>query len=138
MARRSNSKRTKNPLGINLRLLRKQIKMIPFDIRREMRLLDLLFNEKGYSRTQVEKEVLVELIENARKIIKTHTDKLDRYQKMYQQIRSGRVSDLALLTPEEVDVLKKQPAASRGPAKKKREGKETPPSVMHLRTGTNG
>lgn len=133
MARRRNSKNGKNPLGINLRLLRKEIKMIPFDIRKEMRLLDLLFNEKGYSRTQVEREVLLELIEKARDVIKMHHDKLDRYQRMYDEIRTGRNTHAGLLTPEEIDVLRKR-HTPRSSEKKKPE--EAP--KVHLRTGTNG
>jgi hypothetical protein len=133
MARRRNSKNGKNPLGINLRLLKKEIKMIPFDIRKEMRLLDLLFNEKGYSRTQVEKEVLLELIEKARNVIKMHHDKLDRYQKMYEEIRTGRNAHAGLLTPEEIDVLRKRQAPRSSEKKKPDEAPK-----VHLRTGTNG
>lgn len=120
-----------NRLGINLKVLKKEIKMIPFDIKKEMRLLDLLFNEKVASRTQVEKDVLLELIEKARDMINLHQNKLDRFQKFYSQIRSGNGSDNGLLTPEEMDNLQK--ASTRAYGRRREEMLKEP-----LRTGTHG
>lgn len=131
MGRIRNNRRLKNPLGINLRVLRKEIKMIPFDIKKEMRLLDLLFNEKTTSRTQVEKDLLIELIEKARDMINVHQDKLERFQKFYNQIRLGKNSEMELLTPDELHIL--QIASSRTYLKKREDAHKEP-----LRTGTHG
>ena len=132
MPSRKNNKERKNPLGIDLRALRREIRMIPFGIRKEMRFLDLLFNEKSASRTQVEKEVLVELIEKERDVIQAYQNKLDRFQKFYSQIRSGRHSDAGLLTPEEVYGLQRH--SDHAPLRRKEEVSHREP----LRTGTHG
>jgi len=105
--------------------------MIPFDIKKEMRLLDLLFNEKGISRTQVERDLLLELIEKARDMINVHQNKLERFQKCYDQIRSGKYSGIELLTPEELHIIQKE--SSSASIKKKEYAAKEP-----LRTGTHG
>jgi hypothetical protein len=135
MGRRTNNKQSKNPLGIDLRALRKEIRMIPFGIKKEMRFLDLLFNEKRTSRTQVEKEVLIELIEKARDVIQAHQDKLDRFQKFYNQMRSGKHSDTGLLTPEEIYIFQSH---SHHTSLRRKEGKEEECHKEPLRTGTHG
>jgi len=136
MSRPKNNRVSRNGLGINLRALRKEIKMIPFDIKKEMRLLDLLFNERSASRTQVEKDVLVELIENARGMINVHQDKLERFQRFYKQMRSGKHSDLQLLTAEELHLLQK--ASSLNALKKREKEEQRREPREPLRTGTHG
>lgn len=128
---RTNRNNTRNQNGVTLRQLKKELKLIPNDIKREMRFLDLLFAERDFSRTQAEREVLKEFIDGARRMVEFHQNRLERYQKCYDQLKQRKAFDLHLLLPEELKAL--QAGSSQEEiaeyASEAREG---------LRTGTDG
>ena len=94
---------------VNLRKLRTELKLIPNDIRREMRYLDLLLSEKNSSRTEVEKNLLKDLIDGAKKKVKAHQDRLWRFERCQEQMKERKTFDMKLLTPDEFELLKKAP-----------------------------
>jgi hypothetical protein len=122
----------KNNGGVSLRQLKKELKLIPNDIKREMRFLDLLFAERGFSRTRAEREVLMDFIDGARKMVEFHQDRLERYQKCYDQLKKDKTFDMALLFPEELQILRAEVTQEEGGQYEI----ETP--VQGLRTGTDG
>ena len=131
MARpRTNRNNSKNQTGISLRQLKKELKLIPNDIKREMRFLDLLFAERSFVRTQAEREVLKDFMDRAKQMVEFHQNRLERFQKCYDQLKATRAFDLGLLFPDELQLLRGEP--SQG---------ERPESVTEgegLRTGTDG
>ena len=116
--------------GIDLRKLKKELKLIPFDIKREMRFLDLLFSERNIVRTQAEREVLKDLIDHAGKTVKFYQNRLTRYQECYNCFKAKKSFDNNLLFPDEMQSLLKWPS-SGGNA-------ETAQPNEELRTGTDG
>lgn len=125
-------KRSPRFAAVNVRKLKKELKRILADIHREMRYLDLLFLEKNKVRTQVERDVVKELIERAKKVLETHQNKMDRYRECYQQFKARKSFDSGLLKPEELESLIKIPLE-----------KESPDLIpvhrqQNLRTGTDG
>jgi len=115
---------------ISIRLLKKELKLIPADINKEKRFLDLLIAESHTVRTQVEKEVLVEFIAQTKKKVTKHENRLGRYQQCYNQLKETKSFDRGLLFPEELILLQKAPKDKNNlnPVSK---GKE-------LLTGTDG
>jgi len=131
MARpRNHRKNNKNRDGINLRLLKKELKLIPNDIKREMRFLDLLFAERNLVRTQAEREVLKEFIDTARGMVEFHQNRLERYQKCYDQLKARKSLDHGLLLPEELQALQEAPPCVEEPS--------YAADLERLRTGTDG
>jgi len=130
MQKTQNNKLPGEFVRINLRKLKKELKLIPSDIKREMRFLDLLFSEKNIVRTKVEKDVLKDMIEEAKKVVKIHQNRFERYQECYKQLKEKKSFDTGLLNPEEIQTLKKLPAA----------GKTKQPGAVkeNRRTGTDG
>jgi hypothetical protein len=107
---RTNNKNPKNRTGVSLRQLKKELKLIPNDIKREMRFLDLLFADRNFVRTQAEREVLK--------------------QACYDQLKTKKAFDLGLLLPDELHALQSGPSQKEKPAYTiERQG---------LRTGTDG
>lgn len=103
---RTNGNNVKNQTGINIRQLKRELKLIPNDIKREMRFLDLLFAERNFSRTQAEREVLRDFMDSAKKMVEFHQKRLDRYQQCYDQLRAKKAFDLSLLLPDELESLR--------------------------------
>jgi len=131
MARpRNHRKNAKNRNGINLRLLKKELKLIPNDIKREMRFLDLLFAERNFVRTQAEREVLKDFIDTARGMVEFHQNRLERYQKCYDQLKAKKAFDHGLLLPEELHALQDGSPCTEEP--------DYAANVESLRTGTDG
>ncbi len=116
--------------GIDLRKLKKELKLIPFDIKREMRFLDLLFSERNIVRTQAEREVLKDLIDHAGKTVKFYQNRLIRFQECYNRYKEKKSFDNNLLMPEEMQSLLKWPNPSANEQPSQQEG--------DLRTGTDG
>ena len=106
---RTNGNNSKNLTGISIRQLKKELKLIPNDIKREMRFLDLLFVEKNFSRTQAEKEVLKDFMDRAKKMVEFHQNRLERYQQCYDQLKEKKTFDLSLLLPDELQFLRGEP-----------------------------
>ena len=127
---RTNGRNSKNGTGISIRQLKKELKLIPNDIKREMRFLDLLYVEKNFSRTQAEKEVLKDFMDRAKKMVKFHQNRLDRYQQCYDQLKAKKSFDLSLLFPDELQFLRGEPSQADASAYST-EGEG-------LRTGTDG
>ena len=128
--KKAHQKPTNGNNGINLRSLKKELKLIPHDIKREMRFLDLLFNEKSSVRTEVEKDVLVDLISKAKKMVQLHQNRLERYEECYKQLKAKKSFDTNLLFPEELKSLQKTSSRkTRQSASADKDG---------LRTGTDG
>jgi len=98
---------------INLRKLRTELKLIPNDIRREMRYLDLLLSEKNSSRTEVEKSLLKDLIDGAKEKVKAHQDRLWRFERCQEQMKERKTFDTKLLTPDEFEFLQKDTTPSK-------------------------
>ncbi len=121
-------KRMKKVNGLNLRKLKKELKLIPFDIQREVRFLDLLFAERNLVRTEVERDVLRELIDRAKKMVVHHQNRLDRYKECYKQYKSKKSFDTNLLLPDELLGLLKLPPQESG----------LPQDKADFRTGTDG
>ncbi len=127
---RTNQNHSRNRSGVSLRLLKRELKLIPNDINREMRFLDLLFAERNISRTQAEREVLKEFIDSSKAMVEYHQDRLERYQQCYDQLKEKKAFDLALLLPDELRFLQGEPSrAESAPDLPEQEG---------LRTGTDG
>jgi hypothetical protein len=127
---RTNGNNVKNQTGINIRQLKRELKLIPNDIKREMRFLDLLFAERNFSRTQAEREVLRDFMDSAKKMVEFHQKRLDRYQQCYDQLRAKKAFDLSLLLPDELESLRGEPSQAEDSAcSAEGEG---------LRTGTDG
>jgi hypothetical protein len=122
----------KNNVGVSLRQLKKELKLIPNDIKREMRFLDLLFAERDFSRTRAEREVLLEFIEGARKMVEFHQNRLERYQKCYDQLKKEKTFSTDLLFPEELQSLR------TGATHEDSGDFEIEAPVQGLRTGTDG
>ncbi len=135
MARQSScrQKRSGNAHQVSVRELKKELKLIPSDIKREMRFLDLLLAEKNTAKTQAEREVLAEFIDTSKQRVKFHQNRLERYQECYNRLKSKKELDPGLLLPEEIEALRASPPAAEGPNRKdplfEKEG---------LRTGTDG
>ena len=128
MARSKNGKHGINRAnGLNLRKLKKELKLIPFDIQREIRFLDFLFAERNIVRTQAEKDVLRELIDRAKKMGEHHQARLDRYKEFYKQYKSNKSFNTDLLLPDELRALLKSPP----------QGSESEQDKEDLRTGTD-
>ena len=102
---RTNNKNPKNRTGVSLRQLKKELKLIPNDIKREMRFLDLLFADRNFVRTQAEKEVLKDFIDSAKEMVEFHQNRLERYQACYDQLKTKKAFDLGLLLPDELHAL---------------------------------
>lgn len=131
MARpRNHRKSPKSHNGINLRLLKKELKLIPNDIKREMRFLDLLFAERNFVRTQAEREVLKDFIDTARGMVEFHQNRLERYQKCYDQLKARKAFDHGLLLPDELHALQDGPPCVEEPG--------YAADLERLRTGTDG
>ncbi len=128
--RRTTRNHPRSQTGINMRQLKKELKLIPNDIKREMRFLDLLFAERDFSRTQAEREVLKDFIDTARQMVEFHQNRLERYQQCYNQLRQKKSIDMGLLLPDELHSL--QGGASQAAAS------EFADQVERLRTGTDG
>ncbi len=127
---RTNGDNSKNRTGISIRQLKKELKLIPNDIKREMRFLDLLFAERNFSRTQAEREVLKDFMDSAKKMVEFHQKRLDRYQLCYDQLRANKAFDPNLLLPDELQSLQGEPSQEETSAcSTEGEG---------LRTGTDG
>ena len=126
-----NRNHPKNRSGVSLRLLKKELKLIPNHINREMRFLDLLFAERNISRTQAEREVLKEFIERSKAMVEYHQDRLERYQRCYDQLKAKKAFDLALLLPGELQFL-------QGETPSQAETPQGLPEREGLRTGTDG
>lgn len=132
MARpRKTKKQTARHNGIDLRKLKKELKLIPFDIKREMRFLDLLFSERNIVRTQAEREVLKDLIDRASGTVKFYQNRLLRFQECYDLTKEKKPIDHSLLLPDERESLLKWPD---GVAEQAPPVDENP----DLRTGTDG
>jgi len=131
MARPRQHQKTSDRLnGIDLRKLKKELKLIPFDIKREMRFLDLLFTERNIVRTQAEREVLKDLIDRASGMVKFYQNRLLRFQECYDRFRDKKPIDNTLLLPDEKQSLLKWPAPAAQP--------DTAREQPDLRTGTDG
>jgi hypothetical protein len=127
---KANGKNAKNRTGVSIRELKKELKLIPNDIKREMRFLDLLFAEKNFSRTEAEQEVLKDFMDRAKKMVEFHQSRLERYQECYEQLKAKKAFDPSLLLPGELQSLRgEQPQAETSAYSAKGEG---------LRTGTDG
>jgi hypothetical protein len=127
---RRNEKPTSRFHGIDLRKLRKELKLIPFDIKREMRFLDLLFSERNIVRTQAEREVLRDLIDRASDSVKFYQSRLVRFQECYNQFKEKKSFDNTLLFPDEVQTLQKWTEGEQNG--------ETHQRNHDMRTGTDG
>ena len=128
--RKTNRNNAKNRTGINVRQLKKELKLIPNDIKREMRFLDLLFSERNFSRTQAEREVLKDFINSAKGMVEFHQKRLERYQQFYDQLKAKKAFDLTLLLPDELQSLQDQPSHA--------EASEYSTEGEGLLTGTDG
>ncbi len=115
---------------LSIRLLKKELKLIPADINKEKRFLDLLIAENHIVRTQVEKDVIVEFMQNTKKMVSFHENRLGRYQQCYEQIKDKKSFDRGLLFPEELQFLQKKPT-TKGQ-------KKSDPNNNKLLTGTDG
>ena len=117
--------------GLDLRKLKKELKLVPFDIKREMRFLDLLFTERNIVRTQAEREVLKDMIDRASKMVEFYQNRLTRFEECYKQFREKKSFDNSLLFPEELQLLLKwtNRKSNAIPSELKEED---------LRTGTHG
>ena len=131
MARpRKNKENSSKRNGISLRQFKKELKLIPNDIKREMRFLDLLFSERNFVRTEAEKEVLRDFIDSAKEMVEFHQNRLERFQACYDQLKAKKSFDLALLFPDELHALQGGPTQAEKPA--------SPIDQEALRTGTDG
>lgn len=129
--KRSNNRKSAFPsqgLSLSLRLLKKELKLIPMDLKREMRFLDLLLIELEHAKTQAEKDVIREFLDASRGRVEYHQKRLERYEECYRQIKETKGCDTSLLLPEELHRL--------------RQNHEEPSSIetqeSGLRTGTHG
>lgn len=114
--------------SVSLRLLKKELKLIPMDLKREMRFLDLLLVEHEHAKTQVEKDVIRDFLAASRSRVEYHQKRLERYEECYRQLRETKAFDTSLLLPEELRRLQ--------------QSREDLPAVeaheTDLRTGTHG
>jgi hypothetical protein len=127
---RTKRNNSKNSTGVSIRELKKELKLIPNDIKREMRFIDLLFAEKNFSRTEAEREVLKDFLDRAKKMVEFHQNRLDRYQQCYDQLKAKKAFDLTLLFPDELQSLRGEPSEAEASA--------YPTEGEGLRTGTDG
>ena len=127
---RTNNKKAKNRNGVSLRQLKKELKLIPNDIKREMRFLDLLFAERNFVRTEAEKEVLKDFIDSTKQRVEFHQNRLERYQACYDQLKTKKAFDLDLLLPDELNALQSGASLKEEPA--------SSTDGQRLRTGTDG
>ncbi len=127
---RTNPNNSKNRTGVSMRQLKKELKLIPNDIKREMRFIDLLFAERKFSRTQAEREVLNDFMDSAKKMVEFHQNRLERYQQCYDQLKAKKAFDLGLLLPDELRSLRGEPSQA--------EASEYSTDGEGLRTGTDG
>ena len=127
---RTNRSKPRNRAGVSLRDLKKELKLIPNDIKREMRFLDLLFAERDLSRTEAEREVLKDFIDQAKKMVEFHQNRLERYQLCYDQLKAKKAFDVSLLLPAELQSLRGEPLQP--------EAATYATDTERLRTGTDG
>lgn len=128
---RANHRNAKRSQHLSARHLKKELKLIPYDIKREMRFLDLLLCENNQVRTRVEREVVQQFIAKARAMVKFHQKRLERYEECYRQLRQKKTCDPGLLQPEELQEL-------LGQGKPSSQIKSQLPQEPDLRTGTHG
>lgn len=113
---------------MSLRLLKKELKLIPMDLKREMRFLDLLLVEHEHAKTQAEKDVIRDFLAASRSRVEYHQKRLERYEECYRQLKETKACDTSLLLPEELHRLQQYQEDLRV--------LETPEA--DLRTGTHG
>jgi hypothetical protein len=131
MARqRTTNTKAKYRNEVNLRQLKKELKLIPNDIKREVRFLDLLFAERNFVRTEAEREVLKDFIDSAKEMTEFHQNRLERYQACYDQLKTKKAFDLGLLLPDELNALQSGPYLKEKPAYST--------DGLRLLTGTDG
>lgn len=115
-------------LSLNLRLLKKELKLIPMDLKREMRFLDLLLTEFEHAKTQAEKDVILDYLNASRARVEYHQKRLERYEECYRQMKETKGCDTSLLLPEELYRLQQN----------HEEVSSVEPQESDLRTGTHG
>ena len=81
-------------------------------------------------RTEAEREVLKEFIDNAKKMVEFHQNRLERYQQCYDQLKAKKAFDVSLLLPAELRSLRGEPLQP--------EESTYPTEGERLRTGTDG
>jgi GDP-D-mannose dehydratase len=131
--RTDNSKKPKNgkkALSLGLRQIKRELKMIPHDIKRQMRFMDLLLNENNQVRTEVEREVVREHIVEAKAMVEFHQGRLERFEECYKQIKEKNSFDFSLLRPEELQGLLGDDEIAQS--------EHTSLEEPNLRTGTHG
>ena len=126
-----NGKNHKNNLSeISLRQLKKELKLLPADINKQRRFLDLLHAEKHTVRTDVERAVLIDFINTSKTKVDFYENRLGRYQQCYDQLKEKKSFDKNLLFPDELESLK-QKTRTKSPQK-------TFIGSKNLMTGTDG
>lgn len=129
--KRSNNRKSalaSQGLSLSLRLLKKELKLIPMDLKREMRFLDLLLIELEHAKTQAEKDVIREFLDASRVRVEYHQKRLERYEECYRQLKETKGCDTSLLLPEELNRLQQN----------HEEASSVEPQESDLRTGTHG
>jgi len=121
---------THNLSEISLRQLKKELKLLPTDINKQRRFLDLLHAEKNIVRTDVERAVLIDFINTSKSKVDFFEKRLDRYQQCYQQLKEKKSFDKGLLLPDELESLKRK-TRTKSPQK-------TFIGSKNLLTGTDG
>lgn|GEM_PF-1589611 len=103
--KRSNNRKSalaSHGVSLSLRLLKKELKLIPMDLKREMRFLDLLLIELEHAKTQAEKDVIRDFLDASRARVEYHQKRLERHEECYRQLKETKGFDTSLLLPEEL------------------------------------
>ena len=123
-------KQTFNLSDVSLRQLKRELKLLPADIKKQRRFLDLLHAEKQTVRTDVEKAVLIDFINTSKEKVDFFENRLDRYQQCYDQLKETKSFNRGLLFPDELEALKRKP--------KNKTSKKAFIGENDLLTGTDG
>jgi hypothetical protein len=129
--KRSNNRKSSLPsqgVSLSLRLLKKELKLIPMDLKREMRFLDLLLTELEHAKTQAEKDVIRDFLDASRARVEYHQKRLERHEECYRQLKETKGFDTSLLLPEELHRLQQN----------REEASSVETQESDLRTGTHG
>jgi len=112
---------------INIRLLKREIKSLIYELEREFRMRKLLTSELMESETRVEKDLIMELLDTTKTTIQELEARADRFRVALESLEAKAKNLEALLLPGDIKSLSAAAAAAAAKKmerKKKREMKK--------------
>ena len=90
---------------INIRLIKKEIKAVIYELEREFRMRKLLTNEIMDSETRVEKDLMLEMLASTRTMILELEAKTERFRVALESLEAKAKNIEALVLPRDIEAL---------------------------------